>query len=271
MAEEQTTPAQGVEAPAEATEDNRGLLGVEPEAEANPDQVVIPHLEGQEPAKAEDQETEEWVRPDYWPEQFWSDEEGPDVEKMARSYQELRTKMSQGKHKAPADGKYDIGIFKSAGVEESDDLLQKYVSKARELGVSQEAFDEMAKLYMEEVGAAFEEVTVNREAELKKLGPKANDIIKANNQWLTKLSRSVLTQAETDAIVKASGSAAFVSAMNKIRQASGEMGIPVDSVAVGEGQPSKEDLYAMVGDPRYGKDMRFTREVENLFAKAFNQ
>ena len=271
MAEEQTTPAQGVEAPAEATEDNRGLLGVEPEAEANPDQVVIPHLEGQEPAKAEDQETEEWVRPDYWPEQFWSDEEGPDVEKMARSYQELRTKMSQGKHKAPADGKYDIGIFKSAGVEESDDLLQKYVSKARELGVSQEAFDEMAKLYMEEVGAAFEDIAINREAELKKLGPKGNDIIKANNQWLTKLSRSVLTPAETDAIVKASGSAAFVSAMNKIRQASGEMGIPVDSVAVGEGQPSKEDLYAMVGDPRYGKDMRFTREVENLFAKAFNQ
>jgi len=28
-------------------------------------------------------------------------------------------------------------------------------------------------------------------------------------------------------------------------------------------------LYAMVGDPRYGKDMRFTREVENMFAKAF--
>ena len=124
---------------------------------------------------------------------------------------------------------------------------------------------------MEEVGAAFEEIAVNREAELKKLGPKANDILKANNQWLTKLSRTVLTQSETDAIVKASGSAAFVSAMNKIRQASGEMGIPVDATVVSEGQPSKEDLYAMVGDPRYGKDMRFTREVENMFAKAFNQ
>ena len=273
MAEEQTTPAQGAEAVAEGSEDNRGLLGVEPEAEANPEEVVIPHLEGQEPAKSADQqeEKEEWVRPDYWPEQFWSDEEGPDVEKMARSYQELRTKMSQGKHKAPADGKYDIGIFKSAGVEEGDDLLQKYVSKAKELGVSQEAFDEMAKLYMEEVGAAFEDIAVNREAELKKLGPKANDIIKANNQWLTKLSRSVLTQAETEAVIRASNSAAFVSAMNKIRQASGEMGIPVDATMVSEGQPSKEDLYAMVGDPRYGKDMRFTREVENLFAKAFNQ
>lgn len=273
MAEEQTTPAQGSEGATEGTEENRGLLGVEPEAELNPEQVAIPHLEGQEAPKPAEQEgeAEEWVRPDYWPEQFWSDDEGPDVEKLAKSYQELRTKMSQGKHKAPTDGKYDIGVFKSAGVDEKDDLLQKYVSKARDLGVSQEAFDEMAKLYMEEVGAAFEEIAVNREAELKKLGPKANDILKANNQWLTKLSRTVLTQSETDAIVKASGSAAFVSAMNKIRQASGEMGIPVDATVVSEGQPSKEDLYAMVGDPRYGKDMRFTREVENMFAKAFNQ
>ena len=273
MAEEQTTPAQGAEATAEAPEENRGLLGVEPEAAENPDQVVIPHLEGQEAPKTPDQEEkpEEWVRPDYWPEQFWSDDEGPDVEKLAKSYQELRTKMSQGKHKAPADGKYDTAVFKSAGVDEKDDLLQKYVTKSKELGVSQEAFDELAKLYMEEVGAAFEETAVNREAELKKLGPKANDILKANNQWLTKLSRTVLTESETEAVVKASGSAAFVSALNKIRQASGEMAIPVDATMVSEGLPSKEDLYAMVGDPRYGKDMRFTREVENMFAKAFNK
>lgn len=272
MADEQTTPAQGSEAVAEVSEDNRGLLAIEPEAEADPNQVEIPHLEGQQTQQAteETEDTEEWVRPDYWPEQFWSDDEGPDVEKLAKSYQELRTKMSQGKHKAPADGKYDLGVFKSAGVDEKDELLQKYVDKAKDLGMSQDAFEEMAKLYMEEVGAAFEQVAVNREAELKKLGPKANDILKANNQWLTKLSRGVLTQAETDAIVKASGSAAFVSALNKIRQASGEMAIPTDAAVVGDGAPSKEDLYAMVGDPRYGKDMQYTRKVESLFAQAFD-
>jgi hypothetical protein len=272
MTDEQTTPAQGSEASAADSQDNRGLLAIEPEAEANPEEVAVPHLVGQETEqKPEESEKEEWVRPDYWPEQFWSDDEGPDVEKLAKSYQELRTKMSQGKHKAPADGKYDMSVFKSAGVGDDDDLLQKYVGKARDLGVSQEAFDELAKLYMEEVGAAFESVAVNRDAELKKLGPKANDILKANNQWLTKMSRTVLTQAETDAIVKASTSANFVSALNKLRQASGEMAIPVDaSVVAGEGQPSKDDLYAMVGDPRYGKDMRFTREVENMFAKAFD-
>lgn len=272
MADEQTTPAQGSEAAAEGSEDNRGLLAIEPEAEADPNQVEIPHLEGQQPEKAteEAEEKEEWVRPDYWPEQFWSDDEGPDVEKLAKSYQELRAKMSQGKHKAPADGKYDLGVFKNAGVNESDDLLQKYVEKAKDLGMSQDAFEEMAKLYMEEVGASFEQVAVNRDAELKKLGPKANDILKANNQWLTKLSRGVLTQAETDAIVRASGSAAFVSALNKIRQASGEMSIPTDVAVVGEGAPSKDDLYAMVGDPRYGKDMQYTRKVEAMFAQAFD-
>ncbi len=32
---------------------------------------------------------------------------------------------------------------------------------------------------------------------------------------------------------------------------------------------SKDDLYAMVGDPKYGKDMAFTRKVEKMFQNAF--
>ena len=37
-----------------------------------------------------------------------------------------------------------------------------------------------------------------------------------------------------------------------------------------EKRGSAEDLYAMVGDPRYGKDMQYTRKVESLFAQAFD-
>ena len=39
-------------------------------------------------------------RPDYYPEKFW-DEDGPDVEKLAKSYAELEKKFKAGKHKAP--------------------------------------------------------------------------------------------------------------------------------------------------------------------------
>ena len=269
MAEEQTTQA------TESTEnsDNLGLLAAEVE-ETTATETEVSHKEETVTAKDEgttdeQEEDHEWVRPDFWPEQFWDDKEGPDVEKLAKSYQELRTKMSQGKHKPPADGKYDTTIFKNAGVSEDDDLLNKYITKSKELGISQESFEEFAKIYMEEMGQVLDNVATNRTEEIKKLGPKANDILKANNVWLGKLSRTVLNESELSAITKASTSAAFVSALNKIRQASGEQAIPVDAGAVSEGAPSKDDLYAMVGDPRYGKDMVFTRNVENMFVKAF--
>lgn len=265
MTEEQTTQAAD-------DSDNQSLLTADTE-ETKTEEVTVSHKEEDPAAKAAEETTddqeEEWVRPDFFPEQFWDEKEGPDVEKLATAYKELRTKMSQGKHKAPADGKYDLEVFKSLGVDESDDLLQKYVGKSRELGISQESFEELAKIYLEEAGAAFDNVKVNREAEVKKLGPRANDIIQANNQWLGKLSRSVLSEAETNAIARASTSADFVSAMNKIRQASGEMAIPTSGVSASEGMPSKDDLYAMVGDERYGKDKNYTRQVETLFQKAF--
>jgi len=264
MTEEQTTQAAD-------DSDNQSLLTVEKE-EVKAEELHVPHKEG-DPAEQktaeEEKPTEALVRPEYIPEQFWDEKKGVDSEKLAKSYAELRAKMSQGKHKPPADGKYDLGVFKTAGVDETDELLQKYVSKSKELGISQEAFEEMARIYMDEAGAAYENVKVNREAELKKLGPRANDILKANNQWLGKLSRSVLSESETNAIARASTNADFVSALNKIRQASGEMTIPTAGVVASEGLPSKDDLYAMVGDPKYGKDMAFTRHVESLFQKAF--
>lgn len=273
MSEEQTTPAPE----ATASEDNLSLLEVEKDTPT--DNQDVPHKEPT-PEELQAQETAEddveFVRPDFWPEQFWDDKEGPDIEKMLdaynnldKSYKELRTKMSQGKHKAPADGNYDISLFTKVGVKEDDDLLQKYVGKAKELGVSQEAFDELATIYMEEMGQVIENVKTSRDEEIKKLGPKATDILKANNVWLGKLSRSVLSESETNAIVRASTNAAFISALNKIRQASGEPNIPSDATVVSEGAPSKDDLYAMVGDPRYGKDMTFTRNVEAMFQKAF--
>ena len=45
------------------------------------------------------------------------------------------------------------------------------------------------------------------------------------------------------------------------------MAIPTSGMTEDQGV-SKDDLYAMVGDPRYGKDMAFTRKVEKMFAQA---
>jgi len=152
-------------------------------------------------------------------------------------------------------------------VPDDDPVLQSYLATAKEIGLSQDAFEKIAKSYLDNVTGALEKIQVDREAELKKLGNRADDIIKANNQWLGKLGRSILNEAELNAVAQASTSAAFVSALNKIRQASGEMAIPTAGVATDQ-SVSRDDLYAMVGDPRYGKDMAFTRKVERMFAEA---
>lgn len=265
MTEEQTTQA----GEGEAQTDNQSLLAPEAtvtEVKAEPE---IPHREltDEEKAAQAPEEDEKLERPDFWPENFWSDADGPDVEALAKSYNELRTKFSQGQHKAPKDGKYNLEAFKAANVPDDDPVLVNYLATAKELGLSQDAFEKIAKSYLDNVSGAMEQMKVSREAELKKLGNRADEIIKANNQWLGKLGRSILNEAELNAVAQASTSAAFVSALNKIRQASGEMAIPTSGMVEEQGL-SKDDLYAMVGDPRYGKDMAFTRKVEKMFAQA---
>lgn len=58
----------------------------------------IPHVAGDEA----NEETAALERPDYIPEKFWSDTDGPDIENLAKSYKELESKFRAGKHKAPA-------------------------------------------------------------------------------------------------------------------------------------------------------------------------
>ena len=265
MTEDQTTQA----GEADGQTDNQSLLTPETDKVETKTEVEIPHREltDEEKAAQQPEEDEKLERPDYWPENFWSDAEGPDVEALAKSYTELRAKFSQGQHKAPKDGKYNTETFKAANVPDDDPVLQSYLATAKELGLSQDAFEKIAKSYLDNVTGALEKIQVDREAELKKLGNRADDIIKANNQWLGKLGRSILNEAELNAVAQASTSAAFVSALNKIRQASGEMAIPTAGVATDQ-SVSRDDLYAMVGDPRYGKDMAFTRKVERMFAEA---
>ena len=265
MTEEQTTQAgEGAAQP-----DNQSLLTPEATVTEAKTEVEIQHREltDEEKAAQAPEEDEKLERPDFWPENFWSEEDGPDVEALAKSYSELRTKFSQGQHKAPKDGKYNLDTFKAANVPDDDPVLVSYLATAKELGLSQDAFERIAKSYLDNVSGAMEQMQVSREAELKKLGNKADEIIKANNQWLGKLGRSILNEAELNAVAQASTSAAFVSALNKIRQASGEMAIPTSGMVEEQGV-SKDDLYAMVGDPRYGKDMAFTRKVEKMFAQA---
>lgn len=232
----------------------------------------IPHMENTDPQLQEGDSDIEWgEKPEWMPDQFWDEKDGPDLEGLSKSYQELRAKMSAGKHKAPKDGQYDLGMLKDHGVAEDDALLNEFKGFAKENGLSQDQFDQITSMYMQHMGEMFEDVEVDREAELAKLGPKGDKIIGSLNQWLTKLGTSgALSHEEVDAIASKADSAQFIMALNKIRASYGEQPIPDVTVQEGSGT-TKADLDAMVADPRYGKDMHYTQSVERKFMEFFGE
>lgn len=248
------------------TDESKGLLNPELKSEGEEEQQQdMPHLVDNEASPPID-ETMEWgEKPDWMPDQFWNPEEGPDLEGMAKSYQEMRTKMSQGKHKAPKDGRYDIASLRDHGVAEDDAMLNDFTKFAAESGLSQDQFDQITSIYMNHIGGMLDQIETNKEAEMAKLGPRADKIIGGLNQWLTKLGNSgALSAEEVDAIASKADNRDYIMALNKIRESYGERSIP--DVTIQEGNATTlSDLQSMLSDPRYGKDMSYTSMVERKF------
>lgn len=251
------------------TEESGSLLSAEVPSEKTEQPQDMPHLEPQETTSGADDSIEWGERPDWMPENFWSDSDGPDLEGIAKSYAELRSKFSQGQHKAPKDGKYDIASLKDHGVTEDDPMLTDFMSYAKEAGMSQDQFNALTNMYMQHMGEQMDQLETNREAELAKLGPKADKIIKDTNQWLGKMSSSgVFTEGELNAMIKLGETADGIKAIKKIRESFGERTIP--DVSVQEtNQYTRKELDAMVGDPRYKTDPAYREKVENLFMEMY--
>ena len=243
-------------------EEQSTLLSVEQPEQSDTTPEPVPHL-AQDDSEPVESKFEWGDRPDYIPEQFWSPENGPDVEGGFKAYNELRTKMSQGKHKAPADGNYDMSSVE--GVSSDDPLLSDFVSFAKENGLSQDQFDQVASMYMQNIGDLVGRAETDVQAEMDRLGKNGDKIVKAVSQYIGKLSTSgVLNQDETDALIAAANNADVVRAINKIREASGERSIPSTDVQE-TGSTNLSELQAMLADPRYGKDMHYTNTVERKF------
>lgn len=246
------------------------LLSVEtPQAESS-EPEAMPHMESdvEQPVESEF----EWgERPEWVPEQFWSESDGPDLEGLSKSYNELRTKFSQGKHKAPKDGQYDWSSLKDHGIPDDDPLLNDFSSFAAQAGMSQDQFDEITKMYMEHVGDILGAADTDIQAEMDKLGKNGEKVIQSTSQWLNKMQTSgVLTHEEADAVANAATSADFVKALNKIRDSYGEKAIPAIDIQE-TNAVTKADLDAMVADPKYGKDMHYTQQVERKFMEFFGE
>ena len=244
-----------------------GLLDnatIETETTADPQKTEVSHLAKDDASEDDDEPLE---RPDWWPENFWKkDESEPDLQAMAKSWTDLRKQISQGKHKAPVDGNYDVSAFGSTP--EDDPIRNHVVSWAKDYGVSQAALDALVSKVVEMNGSNAEQVKHSIQDEKKALGPNAEARINGMVKWGASLvQKGVWSKDDFEEFKYMGGTAKGIAALEKLRGAY-EGRIPVESAPV-EGAPSKEELYAMVGDPKYQTDPVFRKRVEKMFQATF--
>jgi hypothetical protein len=200
-------------------------------------------------------------RPDYYPEKFW-DENGPDIEKLAKSYNELQKQFSQGKHKAPDE--YDIAEFTQNGLAEDDELLGVFKEWSKEHGVSQAAFDQIVGRFADMAQEYGEAEDVDMRAEMEKLGERGQEKIQMTERLLMK---APLNPSEREALAYSLNNADAINAFLKYHQALTNEGIPISSV-VNETVMSRTDLEAAIADPRWQTDPAYRQKIEQQWMQS---
>ena len=246
-----------------------------PEEEKAPeDSEPISHLASDKPEEdklGEEQaadDNEEYEKPEYFPDKFWDEKDGPDIEALVKSYNELQKKFSQGGHKAPKD--YDTNFLQDQQIDAKEDpLVKEYTDWAKKYGITQEAYEDLAKTFIDNNMAIAERTQADLTEQKKMLGNKANERINSIMKFGDALKdKGVLSDQELEEFDNMAGSALGVKVIEKIRSYYGEQ--PIPSVAPTEELGmSKDEIKAMVADPKYGKDPAYTLKVEKLFEKAF--
>lgn len=239
-----------------------GLLdNVNPEDTSKPadtQKVEIDHKAGSDPAAVAADTGAPKTRPEYLPENFWNSDKGEaDLEAMSKSWSDLRKQISQGKHKAPADGKYDLKALGENA--EANPITQTLLEMAKEEGLSQAAFDKLATSLASQAAPE-----IDTAAELKALGPNGQAVVNGMVDWARGLvSKGVWGKEDFEEFKVMGGTAKGLRALMKVREAY-EGRVPIESAPM-EGAPSKEELYQMVGDPKYKTDPAYRQKVERLF------
>lgn len=210
-------------------------------------------------------------RPAWLAEQFWDAEKGEaNLEALAKSQRDLRAMIARGEHKPPATADaYQVPTVE--GVQDpvqllggKDDPLWKDVrTAAHQAGVSQA---QMAALLQPLLGAMAkrgagagagdgeqltaeqqaEQLAEARRAELAKLGPNGDQVVRQTGAWLAGLvTRGSFTADEAKAL-RSISTAAGVRALAKLRELAGGHGIPVDAMGGGGDEMTQADAKRMM-------------------------
>jgi hypothetical protein len=237
--------------------DNVSVEDPNKEVQSNPQATDIDH-------KAPDPEAPPTPteRPEYLPENFWKDGQ-PDYEGLAKSWRDLRAKISKGEHNAPADGTYKLDAF-GEGYDGENPIAQTLTGWAKENGISQAAFDELAGKLITQSRELMAADAIDPAEEMKRLGPNANAMINGMVDWgRGMVSKGIWSKDDFEEFKIAGGTAAGLNMLMKWRSAY-EGRVPIETAPV-EGMPTKDELYAMVADPKYQTDAAYRQKVERLF------
>lgn len=242
-----------------------GVDAATPDTQAsNPEAAHIDHkADGQAPDTGAPK-----TKPEYLPDNFWNNEKGEaDIEGMAKSWRDLRAKISKGAHNAPADGKYDLSTFGDQA--EGNPIAETLVSWAKENGLNQAQFDDLAGQLRTKAMEVMQGDMVDPAAEMKKLGPNATAMVNGMVDWARGLvAKGVWSKDDFEEFKIMGGTARGLQALVKVREAY-EGRVPIESQPL-DGAPSKDELYAMVKDPKYNTDAAYRQKVERLFQQYLN-
>ena len=237
------------------------LINVNKEQEENPQEAPIAiHEQPKEEAAATD-DAEALERPDYYPEKFWNDD-GPDVEKLAKSYAELEKKFKSGKHKAPE--KYDVSGLSDQGLDADDPTVAVYQDWAKENGISQGAFEDLAGRVLGLSKDDQENVQYDQRVEMDKLGANASEKIQMTERVLMK---APLNNSEREAIAYSLNNADAINAFLKYHQAITNENIPIKPT-IQQDSMTKQDLDSAISDPRWQSDAAWRTQMEQKWFKS---
>lgn len=205
-------------------------------------------------------------RPEYLAEKYKT------VEDQAKAYPELASKMGKyGNNFGAPEGDYELNL--PEGVEGEFDtespLLSAIQKEAKDMGLSQQAFDRLLGTYIEHDLSMIESTEQLAERVASELGENGKQVISDTWQRLNQ----VLGPEDAKALDAVTGSAEAVKALNKLLQS--EAVLPAEG-GKELGQVTRDELRAMrfkkypEGHPKegremYGDDPDHTAKVEGLY------
>ncbi len=192
------------------------------------------------------------VRPDWF-----KGDKYKTVTDQAKAYSEVEKKLGAFKG---APEKYDLAIadYPDLKFSDEDPLIKDFIESAKANGVSQEYVTELLGVYAQ----ALTQGVPDPDAEMKKIGVNAEQDLQILSQW----AGNVLSQEEFGVFKNLVTTADAFRVFDKLRNAG--VAPEVTETNKNNAFESKEQVLAMINDPRYDQDEAFRAEVRAKLSRA---